>query len=518
MCLLLLLVGGGLLLAHFYDRTLTVTAMLRDGVEQLMVAGGAAGVMGPPPPLVNLLEKTVATTDVARIAVFKPDGTALATAAQSPFAPPGTDPEVRALVERFLGGPKTKDDYAFFGTDIGIITLLLKPPITPGPRGVLPGRPGPFPGAPPALAETPPSQDVLGALFVHHRTRHAWDLMNRAFGVLKWLFLILVGVALLLSMNLSRRVSRPLHDLVAVVRDFGRGNFARRAPLGAYREIRGLSAAFNAMADDLQRYTKELASETQRRERLEAELRIGAEVQRALLPEKPPAIAGLSFSGWSVPARQVGGDFFDYIALGPDRVGVAIGDATDKGLPAALLVTECSGVLRALARDLPSPEAVLHRVNHALYQRIGDSGRFVTLLFMVVDTRTRALTLASAGHPPALLLRAQNGGIERLTSKDGVPLGVLADGAYRNSPVALYSGDRLFLYSDGVTEARGADGTFFGEQRLCQLLRDSSRVPLDQVLARVRSELETHMQSKEPNDDMTLVAVEVTAQPPPLPT
>jgi sigma-B regulation protein RsbU (phosphoserine phosphatase) len=303
-------------------------------------------------------------------------------------------------------------------------------------------------------------------------------------------------------------LSRPLERLVRGVQAYGAGDLSRRVDPGkrAPREIRRLSREFNGMADAIQQSMADIERETRQREQLESELRIAATLQQEMLPGGPYDGPGVELTGWSRPARQVGGDFYDYAGLGGDRLGVAVGDATDKGLPAALLVTECWSACEALFGGSHAPGEILGRVNEVMHGRLKGCGRFVTLLFLAIDEAAGELTFASAGHHPPFLVRA-DGSVEGLKPSPGFPIGIVEAASYGESRLACEAGDAVALYTDGVTDARSPDGELYGEGRLAAALARCAGQPAAAMAEGVRADIENYTGGSEPYDDMTLVVL-----------
>jgi phosphoserine phosphatase RsbU/P len=200
----------------------------------------------------------------------------------------------------------------------------------------------------------------------------------------------------------------------------------------------------------------------------EQELDRAREIQRNLLPKTLPQLPGVQVAGTWQPARVVGGDYFDVVRLDSKRLGVCIGDVAGKGISAALLMANLQASFRALATPDTPPSAVCAKLNAFLCGNLA-TGKFITLFYGVLDAERLAFTYESAGHCPALLLK-QSGHVEALHG-GGAVLGVLPDWTYRDSVVSLAAGDRLLLYTDGVTEAANHAGEEFGEARLVQAAR-----------------------------------------------
>ena len=223
------------------------------------------------------------------------------------------------------------------------------------------------------------------------------------------------------------------------------------------------------------------------------------------MPDSPPRTPGLEFLGWSQPSREVGGDFYDYIELGAGRVAVVLGDATGKGLTAALLSTQCSSILRTLAIQDVSPAELLRQTNEEFYKRVGSTHRFVTLFLMVFDPASERATFASAGHPPPILVNPRRGTSEWLRCEGGFPLGIVKGATYGENAIELHPSDTIVIFSDGLTDAQNRNNELYGEDRIAQILERTSADTNANVLDELRGDAERHMDGKEPTDDMTIV-------------
>jgi sigma-B regulation protein RsbU (phosphoserine phosphatase) len=201
-----------------------------------------------------------------------------------------------------------------------------------------------------------------------------------------------------------------------------------------------------------------LADTTAKREREDAQ-----RIQRALLPSSLPQLSGCDMAAEWRPASSFGGDCYDAIALVPTQIAISIADVAGKGLPAALLMAHLQASIRAFSGEETSPARVTAQVNQSLCRNSGIS-RFVTLFYGVLNTETRTLVFSNAGHNPPILVRA-DGAVQRL-STGGLLLGVYADSAYAQGEVSVGPGDRLVLFTDGITEAVDARDADFGDDRL----------------------------------------------------
>src|SRR5450755_3523228 len=197
-------------------------------------------------------------------------------------------------------------------------------------------------------------------------------------------------------------------------------------------------------------------------EKQERELEQALEIQQSLLPKEIPQLPGFDIAACWRPARTVGGDYYDVVRLGKDRVAICIADVAGKGISAALLMANVQAVVRAFARDSESPARVCDRVNSVLCGNIA-TGKFVTFFYAVLDAGTEELQYCNAGHPPPLLV---SGNSFQPLRADGAVLGVFPAWKYIDATIGLHRGDKLILYTDGIIEAETADEQEFGEERL----------------------------------------------------
>jgi serine phosphatase RsbU (regulator of sigma subunit)/anti-sigma regulatory factor (Ser/Thr protein kinase) len=242
--------------------------------------------------------------------------------------------------------------------------------------------------------------------------------------------------------------------------------------------------------------------ETKEREQIQQELKVAAFIQQTLLPKTLPDIAGWTIDAFYRPARAVGGDFYDFIPLDDGRLGVVIGDVTDKGVPAALVMATCRSTLRAAALLSYEPGEVLANVNDALVDEIPPA-MFVTCLYAIVDTDSGMVSFANAGHNLPYV-RTDRGVIELRAT--GMPLGLMRGMHYEESTHDLEVGEVMVLTSDGITEAHNPDGEMYGFSRL--MARVAKKTKPGDTVSGLISELETWTGPiAEQEDDITLVVV-----------
>jgi serine phosphatase RsbU (regulator of sigma subunit)/predicted ester cyclase len=212
-----------------------------------------------------------------------------------------------------------------------------------------------------------------------------------------------------------------------------------------------------------------LEQEIRERERVEQDLRVARSIQQASLPKDVPELAGWQIAPYYQPAREVGGDFYDFHLLPEDRLGLVVGDATGKGVPAALVMSTTCGMLRLAARGSSSPGQMLQEVNEVLFPNI-PSNMFVTCFYAVLDPNSGSLTYANAGHDLPYL-RRRGGECEELRAR-GMPLGLMPGMSYEQKDIELDEGEAALFYSDGLVEAHGSKGEMFGFPRLRELIAE----------------------------------------------
>jgi phosphoserine phosphatase RsbU/P len=265
----------------------------------------------------------------------------------------------------------------------------------------------------------------------------------------------------------------------------------------------------------------ELTTELRKKERLDRELEIGADIQNRLLPRQCPTIDGIELAAMCKTASRVGGDYYDFIpgvAAGQagDRSGkwsVTIGDVMGKGVPAGLIMTMTRGMLRAEVLNGHSPAKILQHLNQVMYADLENSNRFVTLFYSEYDPKTRILSYSNAAHNPPLLWQAATDKVGRLDTL-GMLIGLDSNTAYQDAQVQLAPGDLIIYYTDGFTEAANPAGEQFDEENLLKAFRWAALRFTDpqQILTYLFNCVQEFVGVGNPNtDDMTLVVLRVTA-------
>lgn len=326
--------------------------------------------------------------------------------------------------------------------------------------------------------------------------------------VLGVLFLIIQGSAVVMGALLAKSITSAVHELFEGTERVRLGDFAHRIRIESRDQLGELAGSFNRMSESIER----LLVVQREKQRLDDELRIARQIQKSLLPVQPPRMAGLDVADLCEPAREVGGDYYDFFELGPHQLGVMIADVSGKGTSAALYMAELKGIMLALSRSDRSPRAVLSRVNRLLAEHL-DNRSFITMTYVVVDLEARTLTMARAGHTP--MLHASGDQVD-VIAPSGMVLGLRLPGAalmfdrvLEERTVPLAAGDVVVLYTDGVTEASDAAGELFGDEGLARVVASQAALGAAGIRERVLRDVQAFVGTAEPHDDMTMVILKV---------
>jgi phosphoserine phosphatase RsbU/P len=307
-----------------------------------------------------------------------------------------------------------------------------------------------------------------------------------------------------------RLLNVPLNELDALL---------HRQPLFAYEIIRLLSRRLeeseNITILDLKEKNQRLgeayeelkAAQVQiiEKERLEKELEIAGQIQQSLLPRRLPALQGYELGALMVPARSVGGDFFTYFKLGKDRLGLVVGDVSDKGVPAALFMALTYSLIRAEASRTSSPVRAFRKVNHHLLQ-MNASQMFVTLVYGILDSSSGDFHFARAAHPSPYLLD-EAGRFVEVPVSSGQPLGLFDNLPIDEQQIHLSPGGMLLLYSDGVSETKDVHGTDFAPDSLYRSMAANRTRPAREICEQIWLDVQAHGRGLPQQDDFTALVV-----------
>jgi sigma-B regulation protein RsbU (phosphoserine phosphatase) len=360
-----------------------------------------------------------------------------------------------------------------------------------------------------------------------------WDLYNRLsiqstaetaslnFGQLLLVVLALVGglflviqiVALVLGLGLARQITGAVHDLFTGTEHVRAGDFAHQIPVRARDQLGELAESFNLMTSEVTALLGEMAEKG----RMEQEMQAAREIQQKLLPTGPVRVTGLNVTAFCEPAREVAGDYYDFLPITDTMLGVLIADVAGKGLAAGLYMAQLKVIVQSLARLHHEPRAFLTEVNRLVAANL-DARSFITMSYGVVDIERREMTLTRAGHCPLIHVPADRpAGLRkaRLVAPDGLVVGLkIDDGAMFESllqecTIPLAPGDLVVWFTDGVSETMNERFDCFGEQRLAAVVEQYAHLPFAQLRSYIMAELRAFAGGADQHDDMTMILMKM---------
>jgi len=326
--------------------------------------------------------------------------------------------------------------------------------------------------------------------------------------VLGGLFVIVQGAALVFGAGLGRSITSAVHELFVGTERIGQGDFTHRISIESRDQLGDLAVSFNRMSASIEH----LLHVQREKQRMDDELRIAREIQKSLLPVEPPRIDGLAIADLCEPAREVGGDYYDFFEISPRQLGVLVADVSGKGTSAALYMAELKGLMLALSHTERSPRRLLVDVNRRLAGQL-DNRSFITMVYVVIDLDAGTLTCARAGHTPLLVV---SGGRSQIITPDGMVLGLRLPGASDRFEQILEEqthpvgpGDVIVLYTDGITEAMDEEGELFGDAGLARVVCSHAHLEPAGIRERVVREVRAFAGRAEQHDDMTMIVLKI---------
>lgn len=306
----------------------------------------------------------------------------------------------------------------------------------------------------------------------------------------------------------ARALTEPLQQLTAGTEVVASGDLGHRIEVSADNELGLLAQSFNRMSERLADSMQRLRETIETKERIESELTIARDIQQQLLPRIfPEFLHRPEFDAYAavVPAKEVGGDLYDFFLLDEDHMCFMVGDVSGKGVPAALFMAVTKTLFKATALNRPTMPELLERVNQELC-RDNDSGMFVTVFCAMLNFRTGHLSFANAGHNLPYVLKA-GGEVIPFPATRGMGLGVLEEAQFAAGELQLSEGDTLFLYTDGLTEAEDAEQKFFGDARLREMLTRSVRLSPRALVNHTLEQIKSFAQEAPQSDDITVLTL-----------
>jgi sigma-B regulation protein RsbU (phosphoserine phosphatase) len=326
------------------------------------------------------------------------------------------------------------------------------------------------------------------------------------------LFLMIQIAALTMGLALARSITSSIHELFMGTERVRHGDFTHRINVTTNDQLGELAGSFNQMTGSIENLLQTAAE----KKRLEEELRIARQIQMSLLPRGPLDVPGLAVTALCVPAREVGGDYYDFFPLPQERLGVLIADVAGKGTSAALYMAELKGLVLSLSQIYQSPRQLLLEVNRIISENL-DSRSFITMTYAVLDLNAGTMTYARAGHTPLIHLRAGDGeAAVQVLVPSGMVLGLRIPGAdekfaelLEEDRIELGQGDVIVLYTDGITEAMNPSSDLFGDARLSRIVEEHGHLESGELRERILREIETFVGSADQHDDMTMILLKI---------
>lgn len=315
--------------------------------------------------------------------------------------------------------------------------------------------------------------------------------------------LLAIGLALIGIVPISHGMTRHLTSLTAGVRQLASGDFRTRVPVRSRDEFGSLATAFNRMAEDLERHEALVVEQG----RLRRELELSRLIQTEMLPRAPLKLPAAEIKGVSIPAREVGGDFFNYFLLPDGRLALLVGDVSGKGVSAALLMANVQATLRARL-PLEGNLAVLAAQLDREIDETTPGAVYLTLFLGILDIDRQQLRYVNAGHNPQFVLHNDDGIVAMPAT--GLPIALYPGQPYEEAVVPIRRGDLLFFYTDGLLEAENEAGDMFGPERLQAILAQQQGEGVDRILERVEEAARQFRGAMEPMDDATMMALRLT--------
>jgi sigma-B regulation protein RsbU (phosphoserine phosphatase) len=344
------------------------------------------------------------------------------------------------------------------------------------------------------------------------------QLLLVVLAVVGMLFLIIQFVALVIGFVLARQITGAVHDLFTGTLHVRAGNFGHQIPVRARDQLGELAESFNLMTHEVTTLLGEMAEKG----RLEQEMFAAREIQQKLLPHGPLRVTGLAVTAFCEPAREVAGDYYDFLPITDSILGLLIADVAGKGLAAGLYMAQLKVIVQSLSRLHHEPKEFLIAVNKVVSANL-DGKSFITMSYGVIDVERREMTFARAGHCPLIHVPAnQPAGMRkaRMLVPDGLVVGLQIDDGtmfeniLQEMTIALEPGDLVVWFTDGISETMNEAFECFGEARLAQVVEQYAHLPFDQLRSYILAELRAFAGGADQHDDMTMILMKIEAPTP----
>ncbi len=354
--------------------------------------------------------------------------------------------------------------------------------------------------------QLPSNNWTLALVFPKDELYSNLDKLNNYLIVGIFVGLMFIAIVVII---LSQKMTKPLHTLSKITTEIAKGNFNTILPTTSSNdEVGKLTKSMGFMLKELNQYIKDLKSTTAEKEKYESELRIAHNIQMGMIPKifPPfPEIKEIDLFAKLKPAREVGGDLYDFFFLDDENLCLAIGDVSGKGVPASLLMAVTRTLLHSHAKVGLKSSEIVNLINKSLNEN-KESRLFVTYFLLIFNIRTGFLNFTNAGHNPPLLIK-QNNEITFVNSPQSYPLGISTLSPYKLNELQMNKGDKLFLYTDGITEAQNSIDEMYGEEKLKTELANCTKFKADELCNYIFKSAEKFIGNAEQYDDMTVVCL-----------
>jgi len=343
--------------------------------------------------------------------------------------------------------------------------------------------------------------EIIGMLYVGTKEKFFIPLRR---SIVNQIYLIVSGallVSIFLSLLFSRTITRPIVRIIEHSKIIASGDLETRIDVTRRDEVGELATALNQMTTHLLEVRKDLLAKN----RMARELEIAYTMQQRLLVEKFPTVQGLEIAGESIPAYEVGGDFYDFLELDDGKSHIVIGDVAGKGMPAAMFMGIVRSIIRAESTGSACAAEVMKRSNR-LVCLDANSGMFVTVFYATFDPHTATLEYCNAGHAYPLLYDPKSAAFEYLNT-EGRPLGITQDGRYESKSYRLEEGQIVVLYTDGIIESVDTSNTPFGEERMRYIIDKYAYASPREIIDRIKEAVASHSGETPQSDDITLIVL-----------
>ena len=332
---------------------------------------------------------------------------------------------------------------------------------------------------------------------------------RQAFLVFVAVTVILLILVLMIATFLSKSITRPIDILSSGAKTIGQGNLDYTFDIQGKDEISMLATTFNTMTIRLKEYISQVESAAAQKQRLESELGVARDIQLGMLPKEVEG-PGYEVTGMMLPAKAVGGDFYDFFLLDEDKLCFVVADVSGKGVGAALFMTIAKMIIKTVAKARDTPVDELLNIANDLLCQENPADLFVTTYVGIMEIKTGKVSYACAGHNPPIIIR-KNGKTEFIPIKAKLPLAAMEGIKYPMMSIKMEEGDTILLYTDGVTEATDKDEALYGDRRLLEAVKELKERPIHDMVSDVKAGVDLFVGEAPQFDDIAIVAIRKTS-------